>query len=126
MNRKKSKSRIYRLLNGGRKKQTRLPTRLDVVTSKLETIKKLLMGLEIDRASSLRILRASFTMQKDYIGDKVKAPDQKHKAPAIRDTVCRLFGVSSATYQSIMDEFIHRNRVYTSMRSGNTGMSFAV
>ena len=90
-------------------------------------ISKQLKGENIDKNLSLRVLTATFRMQRDYLESKCKKGSQtgtQQKAPVIRAKVCHLFGISAPTYSKIVQGHLLNSSMYISGkddegRSGN-------
>ena len=89
-------------------------------TTMLQHIKKKLNGATFDPNLSLRVKHAALVMQKDYLHEKSKLKNTGHvaAAPKIRDGLCRLLGISSHTYYSIM-KGTSIDSVYASGERGN-------
>ena len=101
--------------------KTRLPVDLRSVVASKKHITKLLKAEDYDRNLSLRVLRASLQLQKDYLQRKAKVSAKQRAAvpkPAIRDTVCNLLGISQHTYGKIISKYMNNWRVYVSGSEG--------
>ena len=62
--------------------------------------KHCIMGAEYSPLISAHVIRAALTMQQDWIVEKKKLGKKARAGPNIRETVCCLFGVGSATNQN--------------------------
>ena len=92
-----------------------------LVPVKGKVVKKL-HGIDYNEATSLRIVHAALTLQEDWLREKRKrghALRATVPAPQVRDTVCHLFGVGSATYSKIMATYLTHRDLYMSDRQGN-------
>jgi hypothetical protein len=98
--------------------QLRIPTDAGTLQEHISYCKKQLNGVDVDRALSLRVLSAAFTMQLEYL---TKIPSGPVERPAIRDRICSMFKISAPTFGSIKNEFLGNNKtIYVSSRGGNT------
>ena len=77
----------------------------------------------MDHTMSLRVLKAVFQMQKDYLTTKRKKGGKNVKLPAIRSNITRLFGISPNTYALIVNEYLKHRTIYATgkNRTGRVG-----
>eukprot|EP00977_Amphora_coffeiformis_P004592 scaffold992_cov175-Amphora_coffeaeformis.AAC.1 len=114
--------------NSGRKKlkssptnqggQNRLPNDRRSISNRLRPLRREMHGTHYDRHLSLRVIHAALKLQDDYLLTKAKHPERPTPPPHVRDTICALFGISSATYSSIMKDYFTKS-IYTSSMRGN-------
>ena len=98
------------------------------ITPLIKTIQRKLPGMDFDAGTSLRDVKASLTLQKEYLEQKTKNRGKNPnsvQAPAVRARICSLFGCSTKTYSKIMNEYLRNRSIYAtgkegSGRSGNT------
>lgn len=101
----------------------KLPATLEEVHDYLATIDKHLHGVDYDVYSTARVIKAALVLQKDYLEEKKKRGQEKGKTltcPKVRETISRLFGVSSVTYSRILTQFFNNKSLYSRERKGNT------
>lgn len=108
----------------------KLPRSISDIDEHLSKINKHLYGNDYDEQSTARVIRAALTLQRDYLLELKKRGTAKGKtlvAPKVRETVTRLFGVSTPTYTTIMKEFFHQQKLYStgSGQKGRTGNTLA-
>jgi hypothetical protein len=108
--------------------QTRalMPSTLEVLLPMEREASLLLQGIDYDRNTSARIIVASLRFQKEYLLKKSKNKCKNTPAPEVRNTVCRMLGVSPKVYTKIMSGYILHRSVYASGldgqgRGGNSG-----
>lgn len=90
-------------------KSARMPDTERKLNPMLSHVSKRLKGTDISSNLSLRIVGASLQLKIDYVRKLKKASTEKKKSiakPNIRETVCRLFRVSTHTYGAIMREYL--------------------
>ena len=106
--------------------QARMPKNLRTVNAMKKHITKLLRGHDIDYNLSVRVLGAALELQGSYLQTLSKARKEKKKsipAPKIRETVCKQFHISTATFSKIHHEYFAHRRIYISGKNstGRTG-----
>lgn len=107
--------------------QARIPTNLRSISALKKSLTKKLKGTDITESLSLRVCRAAFSMQEDYLLEKRKCSTQngrKLKPAKIQQRVCSLFGISAPTCSSILSNYLKDRTVYvlgkySDGRSGN-------
>jgi transposase len=103
---------------------TRLPNDLPSLVALKDPVDRLLRQQDYNEGLSLRVLRAALTLQEDWLVDcKKKGEGDRGKRipkPNVRQTVCRLLGLSPVTYGNIMGRYLKQKEVYSSQNGGNT------
>ena len=110
------------------KGQSRLPTDIRQLAMMQVHIRKQLKGQDFDRNMSLRVLRVALMKQKEYLKARKKRGTDKGSTvskPAIREVVCKEFGISPHTYGNILGLYLEKKQIYVSGaqgegRSGNS------
>lgn len=106
------------------KNKVELPKNLQQISQMKNAITKQLRGKDIDANLSLRIVKASLEMQETHLRFNQKIGKKENKGakpPTVRNTICKLFSISSRTYSNIMSAYLSdtRNRVvYSSGKEG--------
>ncbi len=106
----------------GQTKQARLPSTLHSIMTRQKSLTKHLQGSEIDGKVSLRIIGAALQLQKEYLQVKQKLGKEKGNRPskpAVRNTVCQLFHISSTSYAKIMRNYLTSDTIHSTMQQGN-------
>jgi transposase len=88
----------------------------------LKHVSKQLPGQDYSKGLSLRVVRAALTLQQDYLLKKQKLPTAERKrvkAPAVRNNVCRLFGVSEQAFSTILGDYLADRTIFISGVDGN-------
>ena len=103
-----------------------MPNTIAGIEEALSSLKRHLQGSEYTPGVSARVLKAAFTLQKEWLEKKTRLGARKMKGvkfPGIREKVCSLFGVSSATYSNIMSTYLSESKLYTTGKEecGRTG-----
>ena len=104
-----------------------LPKNLKSINPMLNHVTNRLKGNDLDESSSLRIVKATLELQKEYLQQKRRKKGTmmtETKPPAIRSRVCGLFGISTHTYGKIVNSYMKTRSVYSTGiigcgRSGN-------
>ena len=89
-------------------------------------ISKSLMGQDIGRDTSLRVLGSTLSLQRTHLKAKGKASKEKQSsiAPAkVREQVCKLYHILIPTYTKIVSGDLSNRQVYVSGRdeAGRSG-----
>jgi hypothetical protein len=98
-----------RMSSSHKRGYTRLPMDLETVQDLKSKIDKRLPQQEYSECVSLRVIRMALTLQEDWIKDKAKrgqVEGGKMKPPRVRETVCRLLGISYSTYSSVLRMYL--------------------
>ncbi|KAG7351517.1 hypothetical protein IV203_010877 [Nitzschia inconspicua] len=106
--------------------QSRIPTNLRSIVALKKSLSKKLMGTDITENLSLRVFRAAFLMQENYLLEKRKTSTKngrKVKPAKIQARICELFGISTPTYCAILSNYLKDRTAYASgkFRDGRSG-----
>ncbi|KAG7355775.1 hypothetical protein IV203_000461 [Nitzschia inconspicua] len=106
--------------------QSRIPTNLRSIVTLKKSLSKKLMGTDITENLSLRVFRAAFLMQENYLLEKRKTSTKngrKVKPAKIQARICELFGISTPTYCAILSNYLKDRTAYASgkFRDGRSG-----
>jgi hypothetical protein len=96
-----------------------------------EGINSRLKRLDIGVSLSVRVVRAALTMQEKYLkakqksGKNTKCRNEMIAAPKIRETICKLLGISSRSFCYVLHSYLENQTIYNTGvdgngRSGNT------
>lgn len=93
------------------------PKSAKALTKLLENVSKRLRSKDVDEQLSLRVVHMSLKLRLEHLTRKRKAGDVK--APAVRDRVCLLMGISTRTYHKVVKEYLTNRASYTTEKRGN-------
>ncbi|KAG7373531.1 DDE superfamily endonuclease [Nitzschia inconspicua] len=102
--------------------QTRIPTNLQSILALKKSLSKKLRGTDITESLSLRVCKAAFLMQENYLHEKRKTSTKngrKVKPARIQARICELFGISPPTYCAILSSYLKDRTAYASGKLGD-------
>ncbi len=106
----------------GQRKHARVSSTLYSIMTRQISHTRRLQCSKIDGKVSLRIIGAALQLQKAYLQMEQKlGKDKGNRAPmpAVCNTMCRLFHISSTSSSKIMRNYLTSDTIHSTMQQGN-------